>query len=315
LYTAKLSVNGLIGGFGVYNDGTTVQAGFDVDEFWVGKTQANKRKPFIISGGVTYIDEAAIEKLTFTKLRDASGSFIVENGKVKADYLTVTNSITVPSVGGNIEIGNDVGPGVGHYGLSLSHVDFNNIFIRRSDGVVFFRLNSGGTNSLTFDSSTGLLNVSGTIQAQSFSAQSMNVALRDVLETGSATIPLLTASGTYEDPYGLYFFPGGTVFRLPINKLIPTNTNDSYLLSTIRQQPFKSTVTFTGSGTYSGGDGNFDVSIDSEVIVNRRYSPGGVNSTNDTKVFIFVKDCIVTNNTEFTFFRPPTTINWTLSRA
>jgi hypothetical protein len=89
LYTAKVSVNGLIGGFGVYNDGSTIQAGFDVDEFWVGRTQANKRKPFIISEGVTYIDEAAIEKLTFSKLRDESGSFIVENGKVKADYLNV----------------------------------------------------------------------------------------------------------------------------------------------------------------------------------------------------------------------------------
>lgn len=89
LYTAKVTVNGLIGGFGIYNDGTTVEAGFDVDTFWVGRTQGNKRKPFIISGGVTYIDEAAIEKLTFNKLRDQSGSFIVENGKVKADYLNV----------------------------------------------------------------------------------------------------------------------------------------------------------------------------------------------------------------------------------
>lgn len=90
LYTAKVTVDGLIGGFGVYNNGTTVDAGFDVDTFWVGRTQANKRKPFIISGGVTYIDDAAIEKLTFSKLRDSSGSFIVENGKVKADYLNVT---------------------------------------------------------------------------------------------------------------------------------------------------------------------------------------------------------------------------------
>ena len=90
LYTAKVTVNGLIGGFGIYNDGTTVQAGFDVDEFWVGRTQANKRKPFIISGGVTYIDDAAIEKLTFTKLRAADSSLVFENGKLKADYINVT---------------------------------------------------------------------------------------------------------------------------------------------------------------------------------------------------------------------------------
>lgn len=164
LYTVKVNTVtsdgvALVGGFGIYNDGSTVQAGFDVDAFWVGKTQSNKRKPFMISGGVTYIDEAVIEKLTFTKLRDASGSFIVENGKVKADYLTVTNNITVPSIGGNIELGNDVGPGTGHAGLSLSDTNFNNIFLRRNDGVVFFRVNEGGTNFLTFNSQTGQLDI------------------------------------------------------------------------------------------------------------------------------------------------------------
>lgn len=89
LWTARVNVNGLIGGFGVYNDGQTVEAGFDVDRFWVGRTGANKRKPFIIENDVTYIDDAAINKLVFSKLRDESGSFIVENGKIKAAYLAV----------------------------------------------------------------------------------------------------------------------------------------------------------------------------------------------------------------------------------
>lgn len=111
-YTAVVSVNGLIGGFGIYNDGSTIQAGFDVDEFWIGKTQANKRKPFIISNGVTYIDDAAIEKLTFTKLRDTTGSLVFENGKLKADYISVTritggqyNSYNWPSSGGGFYLG------------------------------------------------------------------------------------------------------------------------------------------------------------------------------------------------------------------
>lgn len=89
LWTAQVNVNGLIGGFGIYNDGTTVEAGFDVDRFWIGRTGANKRKPFIIEGGVVYIDEAAINKLTFSKLRDESGNFVVANGKVKAAYIEV----------------------------------------------------------------------------------------------------------------------------------------------------------------------------------------------------------------------------------
>jgi hypothetical protein len=89
LFTAKLSVNGLIGGFGVYNDGTTVEAGFDVDRFWVGRTNGDKRKPFIIENGETFIDQAVINKLTFTKLQDETGNFVVENGKIKADYIKV----------------------------------------------------------------------------------------------------------------------------------------------------------------------------------------------------------------------------------
>lgn len=94
LWTAQVNVNGLIGGFGVYNNGALVEAGFDVDRFWVGRTGANKRKPFIIENDITYIDDAAINKLTFSKLRDESGSFIVENGKIKAQFLEV-GSLTV----------------------------------------------------------------------------------------------------------------------------------------------------------------------------------------------------------------------------
>lgn len=93
LYTAKLNVNGLIGGFAIYNDGTTVDAGFDVDTFWIGRTSEDKKKPFIVSGGQVFIDEAIIEKLTFNKLRAADGSFIVEDGKLKADYIDVDNLV------------------------------------------------------------------------------------------------------------------------------------------------------------------------------------------------------------------------------
>lgn len=60
LYTAKVSVNGLIGGFGVYNNGASVEAGFDVDTFWIGRTAANKRKPFIVVGNEVFIDQAFI---------------------------------------------------------------------------------------------------------------------------------------------------------------------------------------------------------------------------------------------------------------
>ena len=80
---------------------------------------------------------------------------------INADRITAGRILA-----GDTEIGNNVGPGDGHHGISLSPNNFNNIFIRRaSDGVYFFRVNEGGANSLTFDSSSGVLNVTGTINA------------------------------------------------------------------------------------------------------------------------------------------------------
>lgn len=71
LYTAKVTANGLVGGFGIYNDGTEVQAGFDVDTFWVGRTSADKVKPFIIQDGVVYMNSAVIKDGTISTAKIA----------------------------------------------------------------------------------------------------------------------------------------------------------------------------------------------------------------------------------------------------
>lgn len=68
LYTAKLDVNGLIGGFGISNNGHTVDAGFDVDRFWIGRA-TDKVKPFIIDNGVVYIANAAIQDGAITNAK------------------------------------------------------------------------------------------------------------------------------------------------------------------------------------------------------------------------------------------------------
>ena len=81
LYTAKVDVNGLIGGFGIYNNGTTVEAGFDVDRFWIGRT-LNRVKPFIISGDVVYIDKARIRTADIDTLKIAGNAVIVPTSKV-----------------------------------------------------------------------------------------------------------------------------------------------------------------------------------------------------------------------------------------
>ena len=82
LWTAKVTVNNLIGGFGVYNNGQTVEAGFDVDTFWVGRTTTDKTKPFIISNGVVYIKQAMIANASIDTLRIAGNAVMVPSSEI-----------------------------------------------------------------------------------------------------------------------------------------------------------------------------------------------------------------------------------------
>lgn len=85
-YTVQLDVNGLAGGFGVYNDGKTVDAGFLVDRFWIGSSQANKKKPFIIKNGVVYINQAMIEDASITNAKISNAG--IEFAKIKNVRIT-----------------------------------------------------------------------------------------------------------------------------------------------------------------------------------------------------------------------------------
>lgn len=114
IFAPTVDVNGVIGGFGIYNDGSIVEMGFDVDRFWVGRTSTvpgghHGVKPFIIEGGETFINEAVINKLTFNKLRSEDGSLaftpatynsagnLVTPGKLKVEYIDAAN-LTVNAV-------------------------------------------------------------------------------------------------------------------------------------------------------------------------------------------------------------------------
>lgn len=68
MWTAKVQANGLIGGFGIYNNGQEVLAGFDVDTFFVGRTGPDAVKPFIIANGQVYINEAYIRTASIDTL-------------------------------------------------------------------------------------------------------------------------------------------------------------------------------------------------------------------------------------------------------
>ena len=79
-WTVKTQVNSLVGGIGLYNDGSNVQFGIRADRFWVmpssgTSTQklANKAIPFKITSGKVYIDEAYIKNLQASTI--TSGTF------------------------------------------------------------------------------------------------------------------------------------------------------------------------------------------------------------------------------------------------
>ena len=115
-WTAQVSVNGLIGGFGVYNDGRFVEAGFDVDRFWVGRTNSNKRKPFIIENDQTYIDSAVIRNGSIDNAKIGVAAIKTANiGVAEIDTLRIAGnavSIALWGMGTNgAQIGFTVPPG------------------------------------------------------------------------------------------------------------------------------------------------------------------------------------------------------------
>jgi hypothetical protein len=59
----------IVGGFELLNNGADVSAGFDVDVFWVGRVGTTGKRPFLISGGVVYIDTTVIQDGTITNAK------------------------------------------------------------------------------------------------------------------------------------------------------------------------------------------------------------------------------------------------------
>lgn len=93
-WTAVVDVSGLVGGFGVYNNGNFVEAGFNVDKFWIGRT-IDKVKPFIMSAGTVFIDKAVIRNADIGTL------------KIEGNAVTVPQYVQLPGTG-DILIGADV---------------------------------------------------------------------------------------------------------------------------------------------------------------------------------------------------------------
>lgn len=185
MYTVRLNNNGLIGGFGIANDGVTVQAGFDVDSFWVGRTGPDQVKPFIISGGDVYIDSAVIQTLTADKINGY-------NLKVMSGNFT---GFAYPTSGSGFYIGPEgILAGRPASGQYLEITPSGNLFmpglsISGGNAVFSGTLSAaGGTFTGAISAATGTF--SGTLTAAAINAvNTVNIA-------GQAVSTMSTASGT-----------------------------------------------------------------------------------------------------------------------
>lgn len=189
LYTVKVGVNGLAGGFGVYNDGTEVQAGFDVDLFWIGRTASDGRKPFIILDDEVFIDEAAINSLVFSKLRDEAGSFVVDQGKIKTDYIE-TRGLTIRDMAGNVILGS--GTGLDWSQIVGSGRPQDNATYGASFGSnIFGQINAGNVSTYIANAAIGGLQVAN---ASIGSAHIGNAAIGNA-HIGNAAVGTLSIAG------------------------------------------------------------------------------------------------------------------------
>lgn len=243
-YTVQVGANNLVGGFGIYNSGATIEAGFDVNTFWVGSSQDNKKKPFIIDGGVVYIDESAINKLTFTKLRDEAGTVMVENGKLKAAYLQVNE----------INGGAMTGYAWPAAGLSGFHLGPNGLLLGNANNGKYFQVEVGGNviapgfqiidGNASFDgavSAKWLSTIGGRFTADTNGnviADMVDVRRRVVLQSNLFDTPTV-ALGIYTDSNGsqAYYAPPH-VFTVDVEDVIMSDIYDSNTQSASANQPY-----------------------------------------------------------------------------
>jgi hypothetical protein len=221
LYTAKVSVNGLIGGFGVYNDGSTIQAGFDVDEFWVGNTQANKRKPFIISEGQVFIDQVFIANGAITSAQIADAAITSANiGDLQVNTAKIgTNAVTVPigaELSADIQLPQvsdfsgapysswaTIFEGTADFGGQPLHFDFDySLFIRNDNNVLL------GKATMQFLINNTLVASQAEFSADSFAVFRSNSIKRFISSPGSGSLNLKVVAKTD---------PGMTASMLSIN--------------------------------------------------------------------------------------------------
>lgn len=90
IWSAKVDVNNNVGGFALLGTNKSIDAGFDVDTFWIGRGN-NKTKPFIVQNGTVYIDKVRIGEgwIGTNKIEAGAISKTILKSKEGADAINV----------------------------------------------------------------------------------------------------------------------------------------------------------------------------------------------------------------------------------
>jgi hypothetical protein len=165
-YTVQVQANGTVGGFGIYNTGASVEAGFDVTKFWIGQSSSNKNYPFIVTNGVVYMNNAMITNLGADRIntnglivRDTAGNPILGSGSALASgYIgagTGTNLLADGSFkGGNIDAS------IGYYTTSGAPVLAHNLssdYTLQGEGTLYLYKSGFVSSGAVFDANFTLL--------------------------------------------------------------------------------------------------------------------------------------------------------------
>lgn len=172
-WTAVVDVNGMVGGFGVYNNGAFVEAGFDVDRFWIGRT-VNKKKPFIIDGTTVYIDSACIANaaidnakianaaITYAKIADAQiGWAKIANAGIQSAHIAdaqITNAKISNLAVDTLKIANAAVTSFSVIGVAEGTTPVYFDFIPYGWSFMVSLLKGGGTDTFVTDTGTVIAN-------------------------------------------------------------------------------------------------------------------------------------------------------------
>ncbi|EIY2512140.1 phage tail tip fiber protein [Pseudomonas aeruginosa] len=168
-YTLRLDVNGLISGFGAYNDGTTADFAVLANRFWIatpGAQAANYLHPFIVENDKVYINtlmvkEASIQQgqigpISIGKLyaNDGVTPITTIGGQIRAEAIDVANI----TIGFGQVYGQLTSSQVGAGGLPRFVIDPN--------GGIFMNGLVGGTRMVMTDSYQRWYDPAGTLRIE-----------------------------------------------------------------------------------------------------------------------------------------------------